>query len=137
VVVVVAVVACLVQEGWLDVKQGDTWTKHWCLVTEMRQIKEKLESHAGQTAAGSYDPLPPIIPSHILFRPRDAQLTLNAFAASHTHAHSDDEVDEKWAGWGLAIFEELVDKSLLDFVEELTAAGTGVKVTTHPRLPFR
>lgn len=59
---VVAVVACLVQEGWLDVKQGDTWTKHWCLVTEMRQIKEKLESHAGQTAAGSYDLLPPIIP---------------------------------------------------------------------------
>lgn len=81
------------REGWLDVKQGDTWTKHWCLVTEMRQIKEKLESHAGQTASGS-----------------------------------DDEVDEKWAGWGLAIFEELVDKSLLDFVEELTAAGTGVKI---------
>ncbi len=52
------------------------------------------------------------------------------------HAHRDDEVDEKWAGWGLAIFEELVDKSLLDFVEELTAAGTGVKVTTHPRLPL-
>ncbi len=121
------------QEGWLDVKQGDTWTKHWCLVTEMRQIKEKLESHAGQTAAGSYD-LPPQ-PS-----PFFAQLTRHVFAASHARttarAHRDDEVDEKWAGWGLAIFEELVDKSLLDFVEELTAAGTGVKVTTHPRLPL-
>jgi hypothetical protein len=44
----------IAQEGWLDVKQGDTWTKHWCLVTEMRQIKEKLEGQTGQATAGSY-----------------------------------------------------------------------------------
>jgi hypothetical protein len=63
-------------------------------------------------------------------------LRLRTRTTAHAHAHRDDEVDEKWAGWGLAIFEELVDKSLLDFVEELTAAGTGVKVTTFPRLLY-
>ncbi len=28
----------------------------------------------------------------------------------------------------LAIFQELIDKSLLDFVEELTASETGIRV---------
>lgn len=39
-----------------------------------------------------------------------------------------------WTGWGLSIFEELLDKSLVDFVEELTAAGTGIKVAKEVRL---
>jgi hypothetical protein len=33
----------------LDVKQGEVWTKRWCLVTELRQIKEMLyESRCDQ-----------------------------------------------------------------------------------------
>src|SRR5690242_14276646 len=100
----------IAQEGWLDVKQGDTWTKHWCLVTEMRQIKEKLEGSSGQAAAESY----------VLSCPGECGSLVNEPLVSS--AHRDDEADEKWTGWGLAIFEELVDKSLLDFVEELTAA---------------
>jgi hypothetical protein len=41
---------------------------------------------------------------------------------------------DKWSGWCLAIFEEeQVDKALLDVVEKMTAAVTGVKIKSRRR----